>query len=130
MSTLITDGVKISVETFYQQPVMARSSSGMASNFTYQITIENLRSTSIQLLQRHWIIFDTNFSFREVRGDGVVGEQPILEPGEVYRYISGCQLTSEIGSMHGEYTMQCLEDGSTLEVLIPRFTLVAIYRLN
>ena len=73
---------------------------------------------------------DSNGSFREVEGEGVVGQQPVLEPGQSHQYVSGCNLKSGIGKMVGTYLMERVVDGSKLQINIPEFTMVAPLRLN
>ena len=90
--------------------------------FAYTITISNEGSLPARLLRRHWIITDANGQNREVRGDGVVGEQPRLQPGESYSYTSGSLLETPVGSMRGSYQMVA-DDGHHFEALIPAFTL-------
>jgi ApaG protein len=90
--------------------------------FAYTITIENLGAIPAQLLSRHWIITDANGKVQEVSGDGVVGEQPRLDPGESYRYSSGAVLETPVGAMQGSYRMQA-EDGINFDAPIPPFTL-------
>ncbi|MCO4292730.1 Co2+/Mg2+ efflux protein ApaG [Solitalea sp. MAHUQ-68] len=128
MVTKITDGVKISVETVYQPEY-----SNPANNhfmFAYKITIENLTDYTVQLLRRHWYIFDSNGTHREVEGEGVVGQQPVIEPGESHEYVSGCNLNTEIGTMKGTYQMLRIFDGSHFDVNIPEFHLVSPHRMN
>lgn len=128
MVTKITDGVKISVETVYQPEY-----SNPANNhfmFAYKITIENLTDYTVQLMRRHWYIFDSNGTHREVEGEGVVGQQPVIDPGESHEYVSGCNLTTEMGTMKGTYGMTRLVDGTQFEVNIPEFQLISPYRLN
>lgn len=90
--------------------------------FSYTITIENNENESVQLLSRHWIIRDANNKLEEVIGEGVVGEQPIIEPGEIYEYTSGAILDTEIGTMEGFYEMR-YSDGEIRKATIPLFTL-------
>lgn len=90
--------------------------------WAYTIEIENLSSTTIQLLTRHWVITDSSGSVQEVRGEGVVGDQPVLGPGERFSYTSGCPLTTPDGTMHGTYGM-IDHDETTFEVKIPLFAL-------
>ena len=90
--------------------------------FAYTISIENLSDVPAQLLSRHWVITDANGKVQEVRGDGVVGEQPRLAPGETYRYSSGAVLETPVGAMQGSYRMQT-DDGSDFDAPIPPFTL-------
>lgn len=124
----ITQGVKVSVETEYQPSYSSPSQYHYV--FTYRITIENQSDFTIQLMRRHWHIYDAGFSQREVEGDGVVGQQPVLEPGQVHQYVSGCNLKSGIGKMVGTYQMERIVDGSKFEVKIPSFIMVAPIRLN
>ncbi|MES2829105.1 MAG: Co2+/Mg2+ efflux protein ApaG [Bacteroidota bacterium] len=128
MVTAITQGIKISVETTYQD-----EQSNPANDyylFAYRITIENLSDYSIQLKRRQWFIFDSSGTKREVEGEGVVGLQPIMQPGESHSYVSGCQLGTEVGSMKGNYQMTRLADNISFVVDIPEFELVVPYRLN
>lgn len=90
--------------------------------FAYTIRIVNSGQTTAQLISRHWVITDANQHVEEVRGPGVVGEQPRLAPGEAFEYTSGCPLPTPFGSMRGSY--QCVaEDGTAFEVPIPEFLL-------
>jgi ApaG protein len=128
MVTEITQGIKVSVETEYQPSYSSPSQYHYV--FTYRITIENQSEYTIQLLRRHWLISDAGFARREVEGDGVVGQQPVLEPGQAHQYVSGCNLKSGIGKMVGTYLMERIVDGIKLKVNIPEFTMVAPLRLN
>jgi ApaG protein len=92
--------------------------------FSYTIVIENQGSEPARLLDRHWIITDAEGKVQEVRGQGVVGEQPHLNPGESYEYTSGTILTTPIGSMHGSYGMVA-DDGTRFEAEIPAFSLAS-----
>lgn len=98
--------------------------------FTYRITIENQSEFTIQLMRRHWHIFDAGFAAREVEGEGVVGQQPVIEPGQSHQYVSGCNLKSGIGKMVGTYLMERVVDGAQFRVDIPAFSMVAPLRLN
>ena len=90
--------------------------------FAYTITISNRGSIPAQLLSRHWVITDANGKIQEVSGDGVVGEQPHLKPGEKFRYSSGTILETPVGSMQGSYRMQT-DNGTDFDAPIPPFTL-------
>lgn len=90
--------------------------------FAYTITIKNIGSVPAQLISRHWIITDANSEVQEVRGLGVVGNQPLLRPGEAFEYTSGCALATPVGTMKGTYQMVA-EDGTPFEAVIPEFTL-------
>ena len=92
--------------------------------FAYTITIRNVGSVTAQLISRHWIVRDAEGAEQQVRGLGVVGEQPVLRPGESFQYTSGCQLETPVGVMRGSYQMEA-EDGTAFEVEIPAFTLAA-----
>ena len=107
--------MKVSVETFYQPDYSNPQQSEFM--FAYRITLENHNSFPVKLHRRHWHIFDSNGSEREVEGEGVVGVQPILQPGENYQYVSGCNLRSEMGRMNGHYEMEDLH--SKKEVYLP-----------
>jgi ApaG protein len=90
--------------------------------FAYTVTIKNTGEATAQLISRHWIITDANNQVEEVEGDGVVGEQPILQPGEAFEYTSGCPLPTPVGSMRGTY--HCVgADGTRFEASIPEFVL-------
>lgn len=90
--------------------------------FAYTITISNSGSVAAQLISRHWIIADADNQLQEVRGLGVVGHQPLLQPGQSFEYTSGCVLTTPVGSMRGSYQMTA-EDGTQFEALITEFVL-------
>ena len=90
--------------------------------FAYTITIENSGDMPAKLLSRHWVITDANGKVQEVSGDGVVGEQPHLSPGETFRYSSGAVLDTPVGAMQGSYRMQA-DNGIGFDAPIPAFTL-------
>lgn len=123
-----THNIEISVEVkYWPQHSMPRENHYF---FVYFITIENRSNLSVQLLRRHWDIFDSIGDRRVVDGDGVVGETPVLEPGQKFEYNSGCNLTSEIGYMQGYYTLLKMVDGKEFSVDIPRFDLIVPAKLN
>src|SRR5690554_6555669 len=128
MIAQITEGIKVSVETTFQSEYSHPEHEHFM--YAYRVRIENLGDHSIQLLRRHWYIYDSCRKIREVQGDGVVGLQPVLQPGEHHEYVSGCHLTTDIGAMWGTYTMRRELDDSDFEVTIPRFMLMAPYRLS
>lgn len=128
MVTEITEGIKVSVETEYQSDYSSPGQSHYV--FTYHISIENNSNFTIKLLRRHWQIYDTGYKMREVEGEGVVGKQPVLEPGQSHQYVSGCNLKSGIGKMKGSYLMERLVDGKQFRVTIPEFVMTAPYRSN
>ena len=90
--------------------------------FAYTITLRNTGSIPAQLISRHWIITDANNQIQEVKGLGVVGEQPLLAPGESYQYTSGAAIATPVGTMRGTYQMVA-EDGTRFDAPIPEFTL-------
>lgn len=90
--------------------------------FAYHITIANGGAAAAQLISRHWIITDANERRQEVRGLGVIGEQPVIEPGHAYRYTSGAVIETEVGTMGGSYQMSCT-NGDMFDVPIPTFVL-------
>jgi len=90
--------------------------------FAYTVTITNQGSATAQLLTRHWVITDANNKVQEVRGEGVIGEQPILKPGASFQYTSGTVIETPVGTMGGSYQMRA-EDGTGFDALIPEFTL-------
>ena len=90
--------------------------------FSYTITIQNRGEQGAQLLTRHWVITDSNQKIQEVRGDGVVGEQPLLKPGEQFVYTSGTMLETSVGTMKGSYQMLA-DDGSHFDATIEEFVL-------
>jgi len=90
--------------------------------FSYTITITNTGDTTAKLISRHWVITDANEYVQEVRGQGVVGEQPVIAPNQGFEYTSGAVLATQVGVMSGSYQMQT-EDGVQFDVLIPQFVL-------
>ncbi len=95
----------------------------------YTILISNESEVAVQLVTRHWIITDATGHVQEVRGPGVVGQQPRLEPGQAFEYTSGCPLTSPYGSMRGSYQMVAA-DGETFDAEVAEFTLTAPYTVH
>lgn len=104
--------------------------------FAYTITISNDGNRPVQLLSRHWVITDADSEVQEVRGEGVVGEQPVIEPGGSYRYTSGTTMNTPVGFMEGSYFMVVRDAGESVETLnqfqvpIPAFTLHTPTALN
>ena len=128
MDTKTTEGVKVTVTTNY----LPDYSSPVQQHFVfaYKIKIENNSEFTVKLLRRHWYIHDSTGVVREVEGEGVVGQQPTLEPGESHEYVSGCNLKTGMGKMRGTYLMERLVDGKQFNANIPEFTLVVPYKLN
>lgn len=128
METLTTNGIRVSVRPSYQ----AEYSQPLAFKYVYSyyILIENLGDQTVQLLRRHWLIWDSNGSMREVEGEGVVGEQPVLAPGERHEYSSWCDFQTSIGTMTGAFLMHNIEKEHFFHVEIPLFRLIAPEVLN
>ncbi len=114
--------IKISVETQYLEEQSDSSEDRYV--FVYTVTIENQGNISAQLISRHWVITDSNQKVQEVKGEGVVGEQPYLHPGTRFSYTSGTVLETPFGTMRGSYKMLA-EDGSEFDAEIKEFLLSA-----
>lgn len=123
MVNAITKGIKVSVEVTYQAEFSSPHQHHFV--FTYKVTIENQSQHSYQLLKRKWEIFDAAEETKIVEGNGVVGQQPILEPGDSHSYVSGCNLKSGLGKMKGTYTMEKQLDGKLEEIEVPEFQMIA-----
>lgn len=128
MISKISGGVKVSVETYYQPEYSNPLNSEFM--FAYKITIENSNDFPVRLLRRHWHIYDSDGSMREVEGEGVVGIQPVIAPGASYQYISGCNLRSEMGKMHGTYLIENVHNKKSFDVSIPAFEMHAPFKMN
>ncbi len=124
----ISEGVNTSVETFYQAEYS--NPAGSEYMFAYRITIENINVFPIKLISRHWYIFDSNGTERQVEGEGVIGTQPTIESGKIYQYVSGCNLRSELGKMHGTYLFENLYNKKMFTVIIPQFEMIVPFKLN
>ena len=112
--------IAISVDTRFLDDQSAPAENRYA--FAYTITIANHGSVGARLLSRHWIITDANGKVHEVRGDGVVGEQPWMRPGSNFEYTSGAVIETELGTMRGSYQMVA-DDGTQFDAMIPTFVL-------
>ncbi len=119
--------ISVSVESAYIEDQSSPEVSQYV--FAYTITIENTGTVPARLLARHWIITDSNGKVREVKGDGVVGEQPYLKPGEVFRYTSAAMIETPVGSMHGSYRL-IGDDGVAFDAPIAAFGLSLPYLLH
>jgi ApaG protein len=128
--TSTTRHIRVTVRPVYLDDQSAPNDSHFV--WAYHVTIENLGSETVQLLNRHWRITDARGELHEVRGPGVIGEQPVLEPGDVYEYTSGTPLATPSGIMAGAYQMEN-ERGEMFDIEIPAFSLDSPYqpvRLN
>lgn len=128
MVTEVSSGIKISVETNFEEEFSAAEN--QQYYFSYDVTIENTNGFPVQLLRRQWHITDSNSEKREVNGDGVVGEQPIIGPGQSYTYRSSCDFMTDFGAMRGTYLMKRLDAGLVFKARIPEFTMIVPARLN
>lgn len=128
MISLTTHGIRITVSTFYEpdlsRPILQKYV------HSYRITIANESDVVVQLLERQWYIHDSNGLVRDVQGEGVIGKQPTIEPGQEHQYISQCPLMTDMGRMYGYYTMQLVGSEERIEVDIPEFALIAPFKRN
>ena len=128
MNSLVTHGIQISVQPEYSAQY---SKPQIGQNiFVYYVTIENVGTATMKLLRRHWVIQEFLGPVREVDGEGVIGEQPVLKPGEKHQYNSFTDLRTDMGRMYGYYTFQNLATEELMEVDIPEFQLIIPYKLN
>lgn len=128
MATKITKGIKISVNTFFKGSCYKEKKLHYA--FEYSISIENRGSDTVQLNSRHWVILDSLNDEEVVNGEGVIGKKPIIKPGEIHNYKSGCLLASPFGAMYGYYRMINLNNTKRFNVIIPSFKLNAPFATN
>jgi ApaG protein len=126
--TQVTHGIKISVETQFQNEYSIAEQRHFL--FSYIIRLENNSDYTVQLISRHWEIYDSSGESSVVDGEGVVGEKPVLDPGEVFEYESACSLTTDMGKMSGRYLMERKVDSALFYVAIPEFELIVPQRLN
>ena len=124
----ITRGIKITVDSDYNGSFLKDNVLHFA--FAYRIEIENQTKSSVQLLTRHWKIIEPMNKNQYVNGTGVKGKKPIITPGEVHKYKSGCLLSSAFGAMKGTYTMIDLSSSKIFKVEIPLFRLSTLFFLN
>ncbi len=117
-SEVTTQGIRVQVESRYSE----EHSRPAQWFFLYTVRISNRGSETVQLISRHWIIRDANDRVEEVKGPGVVGDQPVLEPGDSYEYTSGCPLPTPFGSMRGSYQM-VTTSGERFDAEIAEFVL-------
>ena len=127
MSTVVTRGIRVTVRSQYL-PERSSPKSGQYA-FAYTVRIANEGEAVAQLKSRHWVITDADGKVQEVRGEGVVGEKPVLRPGQAFEYTSWCMLATPHGSMRGTYQMM-REDGEGFDAMIAPFALALPYSLN
>ncbi|MFC6878065.1 Co2+/Mg2+ efflux protein ApaG [Flavobacterium myungsuense] len=128
MVSQITRGIKISVLTTFEGTYFKNHKIHFA--FSYEITIENQGKDSVQLISRHWEIFDSLNNIEIVDGEGVIGQKPVLKSGESHTYSSGCLLSSPFGSMKGHFNMVNFTTTKNFKVIVPSFKLSAPFALN
>lgn len=128
MYTAITQGIHVIAFSEYEE--FPSDPEANRYFFRYTVRIENHSEHTVQLLRRHWIIFDSDASMRQVEGPGVVGKTPTLQPGETYEYLSACDLDSAFGTMRGQYMMENKTTEELFYVEIPRFLLEVPWKLN
>jgi ApaG protein len=121
-SSALTNGIRVDVQSLYLPDQSSPRDDRYV--FAYTITIANESERTAQLRTRHWVITDGHGGIEEVRGDGVVGEQPRLQPGQSFQYTSGCVLTTPVGTMHGSYRFHS-DDGSYFDAEIATFSLAS-----
>lgn len=127
MSDTTTQGIRIQVESFYDEDRSSPQESYYF--FAYQVRITNLGETKAQLVSREWLITDANGETQRVQGPGVVGEQPVLVPGDSFEYTSFCHLATPVGAMQGSYRM-VLENGDSFDAEIAPFALAVPHAVN
>jgi ApaG protein len=128
MVSQITRGIKISVSTSFEGTYFKNYKLHFA--FSYHITIENYSKDSVQLMSRHWEIFDALNNLEVVDGEGVIGKKPVIKPGENHTYSSGCLLSSPFGAMNGHFNMINFTTTRNFRVIVPSFKLSAPFALN
>ena len=127
ISSALTRGIRITVRSRYAAEHSFPAAGRYA--FTYEVRIRNEGQKPVQLRSRHWVITDSTGKVSEVRGPGVVGQQPLILPGGHFEYVSGAVLDTPRGGMHGSYQMQ-LQNGSEFEAIIAPFVLAQPHSLN
>ena len=128
LQSAVTHGIRISVRSIFVPE--QSSAKNFTYTFAYRIQIRNESYNTVQLIRRHWDIVDALGEKRVVDGDGVVGQQPVLMPGEEHTYLSGCVFRTPLGRMEGFYTMVDQADYNAFEVTIPPFLLAVPFIQN
>ncbi|MEM6319812.1 MAG: Co2+/Mg2+ efflux protein ApaG [Bacteroidota bacterium] len=124
----VTQGIEVSVHPVYQPQYSNPQKDKYV--FAYFVTIKNKAQVTVQLLRRHWYIYDAGNRLREVEGPGVIGQTPVLRPGEQFKYNSWTDMPTSIGKMYGYYSLQKITDGTMIEAEIPAFSLIAPFVYN
>jgi len=128
MITQVTKGIKVTIQTTFEGTFFKNYKMHYA--FGYTITIENQSKDTVQLISRHWDVFDSLKELESIDGEGVIGKKPVIKPGKFHTYSSGCLLASPIGAMKGHYSMMNLASEENIEVEVPTFKLAAPFALN
>jgi len=128
MITQVTKGIKVTIQTSFEGTFFKNYKMHYA--FGYTITIENQSKDTVQLISRHWDVFDSLKELESIDGEGVIGKKPVIKPGKFHTYSSGCLLASPIGAMKGHYSMMNLASEENIEVEVPTFKLAAPFALN
>ncbi len=128
MITQVTKGIKVTIQTSFEGTFFKNYKMHYA--FGYTITIENQSDKVVQLTSRHWDIFDSLKDMEIIDGEGVIGKKPVIRPGKLHTYSSGCLLASPIGAMRGHYNMVDLASTEEFEVEVPTFKLAAPFAMN
>ena len=128
MITQVTKGIKVSVQTTFEGTFFKNYKMHYA--FGYTITIENQSKDTVQLISRHWDVFDSLKELETIDGEGVIGKKPVIQPGKSHTYSSGCLLASPIGAMRGYYQMVDLTSTEEFEVEVPTFKFAAPFAMN
>jgi ApaG protein len=127
MSDMTTRGIRVQVESLFEEERSAPEEGYYF--FSYQVRISNVGNETAQLVAREWIITDADGKTERVQGPGVVGEQPVLAPGQMFEYTSFCPLPTPVGTMHGSYQM-VTRDGERFDAVIAPFALMAPHAVN
>ncbi|HSK75507.1 MAG TPA: Co2+/Mg2+ efflux protein ApaG [Thermoanaerobaculia bacterium] len=127
MSDTTTQGIRIQVESFYDEDRSSPQENYYF--FAYQVRISNQGERKVQLVSREWLITDANGETQRVQGPGVVGEQPVLAPGDSFEYTSFCPISTPVGAMQGSYRM-VLENGDSFDAEIAPFALAVPHAVN
>ncbi len=128
MITQVTKGIKVSIQTTFEGTFFKNYKMHYA--FGYTITIENQSKDTVQLISRHWDVYDSLKELETIDGEGVIGKKPVIKPGKSHTYSSGCLLASPFGAMKGHYNMMNLTSSEPIEVEVPTFKLAAPFALN
>ncbi len=128
MNSLVTNGIKVTVVAQYRPSYSTPADQQFI--FSYEISIENLGQSTVQLLRRQWLITDGLGITREVEGEGVIGRQPVLAPKAIHTYSSWCPLTTPLGFMEGQYLMKNVDKDELFYAQVPRFKLESPVVLN